>query len=164
MTWTNITNAQLAIGAPIRSVDLLALRDNFAALAAGESGAPAMTGITNLNVIGSVCWAFNQTTSPIMTNATISGANIRYVSGYSGTNMGVLYLEGNQFSRNITFDGITSGGSRVGNTGFITTPNTTALSGTWRAMGACKQSYASYDPDDNSTNFQWGGGLFVRIA
>lgn len=29
MSWTNITNAQLAIGAPIRSIDLLALRDNI---------------------------------------------------------------------------------------------------------------------------------------
>ena len=29
-SWTNITNAQLAIGSPVRSVDLLALRDNAA--------------------------------------------------------------------------------------------------------------------------------------
>lgn len=28
MAWTNITNAQLAIGAPLRSIDILALRDN----------------------------------------------------------------------------------------------------------------------------------------
>ena len=40
MTWTNITNAQLAIGAPIRSIDLLALRDNITAQANGDAGAP----------------------------------------------------------------------------------------------------------------------------
>jgi len=40
MAWTNITNAQLAIGAPIRSIDLLALRDNITAQANGDSGAP----------------------------------------------------------------------------------------------------------------------------
>lgn len=40
MSWTNITNAQLAIGAPIRSIDLLALRDNITAQANGDAGAP----------------------------------------------------------------------------------------------------------------------------
>ena len=40
MAWTNITNAQLAIGAPIRSIDLLALRDNITAQANGDAGAP----------------------------------------------------------------------------------------------------------------------------
>ena len=40
MAWTNITNAQLAIGAPVRSIDLLALRDNIIAQANGDAGAP----------------------------------------------------------------------------------------------------------------------------
>lgn len=40
MPWVTITNAQLAVGAPIRSVDLLALRDNISAVANGDTGAP----------------------------------------------------------------------------------------------------------------------------
>lgn len=40
MAWTNITNAQLAIGAPLRSIDILALRDNITAQANGDAGAP----------------------------------------------------------------------------------------------------------------------------
>lgn len=40
MPWTNITNAQLAVGSPIRSIDLLALRDNITAQANGDAGAP----------------------------------------------------------------------------------------------------------------------------
>lgn len=40
MVWTTITNAQLAVGAPIRSVDLLALRDNITAAQNGDVGAP----------------------------------------------------------------------------------------------------------------------------
>ena len=40
MAWTNIANANLDIGAPIRSVDILALRDNVTALANGDTGAP----------------------------------------------------------------------------------------------------------------------------
>jgi hypothetical protein len=40
MAWTNIANANLDIGAPIRSVDLLALRDNISAVPNGDAGAP----------------------------------------------------------------------------------------------------------------------------
>lgn len=40
MAWTNIPNANLAAGAPIRSVDTIALRDNITAVADGDSGAP----------------------------------------------------------------------------------------------------------------------------
>lgn len=40
MAWTNIANANLDVGAPVRSVDLLALRDNITALANGDTGAP----------------------------------------------------------------------------------------------------------------------------
>jgi len=42
MAWTNIPNANLAAGAPIRSVDLLAIRDNFAAMANQDAGAPPL--------------------------------------------------------------------------------------------------------------------------
>jgi hypothetical protein len=40
MAWTNISNANLDIGAPIRSVDILALRDNVSAVPNGDTGAP----------------------------------------------------------------------------------------------------------------------------
>jgi hypothetical protein len=40
MAWTNIANANLAVGAPVRSVDLLALRDNVSAVPNGDTGAP----------------------------------------------------------------------------------------------------------------------------
>ena len=40
MAWTNVANANLDVGAPIRSVDILAIRDNITALANGDTGAP----------------------------------------------------------------------------------------------------------------------------
>lgn len=49
MAWTTIPNANLAAGAPIRSVDLIALRDNFAAMAAQEAGSPALVSRFNGN-------------------------------------------------------------------------------------------------------------------
>ena len=40
MAWTNVANANLAVGAPVRSVDLLAIRDNISAVPNGDTGAP----------------------------------------------------------------------------------------------------------------------------
>ena len=40
MAWTNIANANLQVGAPLRSVDILALRDNIPAVMNGDTGAP----------------------------------------------------------------------------------------------------------------------------
>lgn len=55
MAWTNITNGQLAVGSPIRSVDLLALRDNIIAQANGDPGSPQQqtAGIANNAVTAS---------------------------------------------------------------------------------------------------------------
>jgi hypothetical protein len=40
MAWTDITNTFIAVGKAVRARDIRALRDNFAAMAAGEAGAP----------------------------------------------------------------------------------------------------------------------------
>ena len=40
MAWTIITNAFIAVGEAVRARDIRALRDNIAALAAGDAGAP----------------------------------------------------------------------------------------------------------------------------
>jgi len=97
MAWTNIPNANLAAGAPIRSVDILALRDNVVALGNQESGAPTLvkslngqTGaITNTSVgsIGSYVYSFTNT--DVSKGATTAGSNILSFS-LSGTwrNMG----------------------------------------------------------------------------
>ena len=52
MAWTNISNANLDVGAPIRSIDILALRDNITAQANGDSGAPKQqtAGIADLAI------------------------------------------------------------------------------------------------------------------
>lgn len=45
MSWTNIPNANLEAGAPVRSVDTLAIRDNIIAVPNGDSGAPRINGV-----------------------------------------------------------------------------------------------------------------------
>jgi hypothetical protein len=72
MAWTNIPNANLAIGAPIRSVDLLSLRDNVSAVPNGDTGAPrikaeALNGGQSgaAPIYAARAWVnFNGTTSP----------------------------------------------------------------------------------------------------
>lgn len=47
-TWTAIPNASLEPGAPARSIDAIALRDNVTALAEGASGAPKIVNAAHL--------------------------------------------------------------------------------------------------------------------
>ena len=39
-TWTNVSNTVLEPGDPIRSVDIIAIKENIIALSEGASGAP----------------------------------------------------------------------------------------------------------------------------
>jgi hypothetical protein len=45
MTWTVVTDAQLAVNKPARSADIKAIRDNITALANGDSGAPQIQAV-----------------------------------------------------------------------------------------------------------------------
>jgi hypothetical protein len=40
MTWTNIPDTNIEPGKPVRSIDMIAMRDNIPALANGDTGAP----------------------------------------------------------------------------------------------------------------------------
>jgi hypothetical protein len=40
MTWTNIPDTNIEPGKPVRSIDMIAMRDNISALANGDAGAP----------------------------------------------------------------------------------------------------------------------------
>lgn len=93
MPWTNITNAQLAVGAPIRSVDLLALRDNVVALGNQEAGAPTLvkslngqTGTIVNNTFNSIgCYVGS---NYVMTSigGTIAGSTLTRRNAETGTN------------------------------------------------------------------------------
>ena len=127
MPWTNITNAQLAVGAPIRSVDLLALRDNITAQANGDAGAPKQqaaginfntNGLQNLSgALAIACPSFNTVGSYCMVlwlggGTVTSGSNYSAGSGAGQISSATLADEG-------------SAGTNVNN-----------LSGTWKYMGA----------------------------
>jgi hypothetical protein len=120
MAWTNIANANLQVGAPLRSVDILALRDNVSAVPNGDSGAPrikaaaldggqsgaapiyAARAWVNFNGTGTVAIRASGNVSSITDNGTgnytvnvttaLPDANYAVVgtAGYAGSNVFVM--------------------------------------------------------------------------
>lgn len=130
MPWTNIPNANLAAGAPIRSVDLIALRDNIPALANGDAGAPQIqtAGIANNAV----------TTAKLATNEQINTTNIlNATAGATAGAVGTYMLAGANTQTNIGVN-VTRAGSGLTSTYFSNGGNILAsnqiLAGTWRAL------------------------------
>jgi hypothetical protein len=88
MAWTNIANANLQVGAPLRSVDILALRDNVSAVPNGDSGAPrikaaALDGGQSgaAPIYGARAWVnFNGTTSPGTIRASGNVSSVTRIS------------------------------------------------------------------------------------
>lgn len=66
-TWVNISNSNLQPGAPARSVDAIALRDNPIALAEGAPGAPRIQTAALDNLI---------VTNDKVANATLTGSKL----------------------------------------------------------------------------------------
>lgn len=137
MAWTNITNGQLAVGAPLRSVDILALRDNIIAQANGDAGSP------------------QQQTAGIADNAvTAAKVNKGNGLGTSGTQLVLACPSYNSI-----------GSYAVGSRGSLTSPPSTTFpdftsgsdysaatagisggSGTWKCMGYTGSRFEYYTP------------------
>ena len=84
-TWTDITDAALEPGKPIRSVDGLALRDNVTALAEGAAGAPSLGGGIAANgaagAVGTYAFAYR---APVTNfGALVAGSSINISSTFS---------------------------------------------------------------------------------
>lgn len=134
MAWTNITNAQLAIGAPLRSIDLLALRDNITAQANGDAGSP------------------QQQTNGIA-NSAVTAAKINYGSGLGASGLSLVVVAptfntvGSYAYSNPTVAVTTNihpGTSLAAGTGanqvYVENNGPNGISGTWRWMTGSKYS------------------------
>ena len=131
MAWTNITNAQLAIGAPVRSIDLLALRDNITAQANGDAGAPKQqtAGIAD-NAVTAVKINYGNGLGANGTQVVVACPTTGSVGSYAfvGPNGALPNMgPGNSISGGILYyAACVPGGLRV---------EGSTLSGTWRSMG-----------------------------
>ena len=149
MAWTNIPNANLAAGAPIRSVDLIALRDNIPAVADGLSGAPKIktNGINDLAVttaklgdsqVTTAKLGNNQvTTAKLATTEQMTTANV--LARTAGATSGIVgtYMIGRSTAGSAA---VAFNGTKAGNTLVPSSTQGTAVgvtqAGTWRCMGA----------------------------
>ena len=121
MAWTNIGDTFLEPGKPVRSADLIALRDNPGAIAEGAAGAPSLgPGIAANGAAGAVgTYAILlrlSNNASISIGSTYAGSGLRY-SGFNGA---------------VSSRGIVSGG--VGG----------APAGSWRAMGHASSESNTY--------------------
>jgi hypothetical protein len=153
--WTNISTASLEPGAPVRSLDALALRDNPIAIAEGAANAPRVqtAGIANSAVTADKIASNAVTTAKIldsnvttnkiasgerMTTANVTGAYAGQDAGAVGT---LAILEKIGFTT-ITLGEVVAGSSlryvrmRIGE-GFSNFAGDTHPAGTWRALGSC---------------------------
>jgi hypothetical protein len=79
MTWTNIPDTNIEPGKPVRSIDMIAMRDNIPALANGDAGAPRITSKAIVRAL-SVAAGNNITASNDSVNSV---ASVTYVEVYS---------------------------------------------------------------------------------
>jgi hypothetical protein len=138
-TWTNVSNTVLEPGDPIRSVDIIAIKENVIALSEGASGAPKIqsaaigfpyvttlngeTGAitnTNLNAIGS--WVGSSKRVDQAVGTTVAGSTLTYA-----------YWNGSSWSQ-----------------------PSLGLSGTWRFVGGVRHASADSVNDCQS--------IWVRVS
>ncbi len=141
--------------------------------AAGAGGVTSLNGqtgaitTTNIDSIGAYLWCVNNTTTNFNTNSTTAGSNLRYLptvsywDGPSSFNAGGgipranCSINGGRWTQYLT--------GNVGNGGNAL--NTTALSGTWRAIipsGA--RTHNGYCGCNNSTEQIFAMSMWVRVS
>lgn len=155
MPWTVISDATLEVGKALRALTMRNLRDNFAAMAAGDAGAPqiqtaaiAASAVTTAKIADS-----NVTTGKIATGA-VAAWNASLGTGEIGT---YAWLTGGLnvgFTAGTNYSGLVYTGLRVNNADGTAVVNISgAAGGTWKAMGTIAGATSRYSMT-----------VFLRIA
>jgi hypothetical protein len=137
-TWTNVSSTVLEPGDPIRSVDIIAIKENVIALSEGASGAPKiLTAAINDAAV---------TTAKLATNERITTANV--LAAIAGASAGAVGTYGSvEPTSPIT---ASSGSTRAGSGLRWSIEGSGTLSGTWRLLGQLSASQ--------------GGRVWLRIS
>lgn len=159
MTWTNITNAQLAIGAPVRSIDLLALRDNITAQANGDAGAPQQqtAGIAD-NAVTAVKVNKGNGIGSSGSQLALACPSWGSIGSYATGSRGYLYIVAPSTPVFPEF--------YVGTDYSASTAGIAGGSGTWKCMGYTGSRFTYYTPPDNPPSVLETDRvfLFCRVA
>jgi len=144
-TWTNIPDGNLEPGDPIRSVDIIAIRDNPIAITEGASGAPKIqtAAITDANVTTA-----KLETAERMNTTNVLNATAGLTAGGVGTYAFLRHTTNADYAFGDTLAGSSLEPAGIGVDGWISyttasgdAANTvgitqsSARSGTWRCLG-----------------------------
>lgn len=146
-SWTTVPDSSLEPGKPVRSIDILALRDNPIAIAEGASGAPRMSwpAVVDLMTTANVVVAWNNSTTTIQSNSTTAGSNL-------SMEVDAVVAENVYPFQKVTRDAPT--GSTFP-TGYAT------LSGTWRNIGS---TITGRLYNSGLHQYEWYPSLWTRVA
>jgi hypothetical protein len=149
-TWTNVSSTVLEPGDPIRSVDIIAIKENIIALSEGASGAPKIqlaalqngivldaTASATAGAVGT--YVFAEHKADVGFGSTVAGSNLQP----SGMVTVVFTTYTNDNAPDTRTTGVNSG---------------SFLSGTWRCMGVLSNATVS------GTNSAGTATLLLRIA
>jgi hypothetical protein len=136
-TWTNVSSTVLEPGDPIRSVDIIAIKENIIALSEGASGAPKIltAAINDAAVTTAKLADSNVTTAKLATGERMNTTNV--LAATAGASVGAVgtYAACQQVAMGTTRSpGATLAGSGLDYSSFSGS-GTTSPSGTWRLMG-----------------------------
>lgn len=162
-TWTNVSSTVLEPGDPIRSVDIIAIKENVIALSEGASGAPkiltaaindaavttaklatgtnerdwvlARTAGASVGAVGTYAFLRHGPSADYAPGATLAGSSLVYT--------GVGTINSSSYTATSSIENVTFA-SPVGST----------VSGTWRCMGV----------GSNTTVLTTDGAIPVRTA
>jgi hypothetical protein len=127
-TWTDVSNTVLEPGDPIRSVDIIAIKENVIALSEGASGAPK---ILTAAINNSAVTTEKLATDERMNTGNVLGATASASAGAVGT---YGYLEP------LILITASPGSTRAGSGLRWALGGPTTLSGTWRLLGQYSDS------------------------
>lgn len=132
MAWTDIPDENLSPNAPARSADMIAMRDNFAALANGDAGAPKVqTAAIEDGAVTTPKLADNSVTTEKIASGVVAAEMAQSGVGAVGT-YAMLSRAGSGFTPGAVYSGLSysNGSNSLG----------TSAPGSWRAMGGTSSS------------------------
>jgi hypothetical protein len=166
-TWTDVSSTVLEPGDPIRSVDIIAIKENVIALSEGASGAPkiqaaalntgtnerdwvlARYAAADFGAVGTYAVLMPTATSNLAIGGTVAGSALR--SGAAQTGTGANLTLGMAGQRTQAGTGGYSGGG-------------TAMSGTWRKVSNGLSYSSGLDEYGSVTSRTFWNTLYVRIS
>lgn len=163
-TWTDVSSTVLEPGDPIRSVDIIAIKENIIALSEGASGAPkVLTAAINDEAVTSSKLATGERMNTTNVLSTIANASVGAVGTYAflvSVSTSTTYGAGNIASGSaLRYGGVGMDATSDSFPDNVVASASGTPSGTWQCMGRSRPYF-----DSNSNQQFYGYTLWLRIS